>query len=49
MIAGIDAQQAASVALHAKHGFVEVARLREVGFKFGRWLDVVYLQRMLAG
>lgn len=49
LIALIDAEQTASVTLHQRHGFVQVAHLREVGFKFGRWLDVVYLQRMLAG
>lgn len=48
IIAGIDSEQAGSIALHARFGFVEVARLREVGFKFDRWLDVVYMQRMLA-
>jgi phosphinothricin acetyltransferase len=47
IIAGIDAEQQASVALHARHGFVPVAHLREVGFKFGRWLDVIWMQRML--
>jgi phosphinothricin acetyltransferase len=47
VIALVDAEQAGSVALHRKLGFEQVAHLREVGFKFGRWLDVVYLQRML--
>ena len=47
MIGGISADQAASIALHVKLGFTEAARLREVGFKFGRWLDVVWMQRML--
>ena len=47
IIAIIDAEQAASIALHAKHGFREVARLREVGHKFDRWQDVVYMQLML--
>lgn len=47
IIAGIDAEQTASIELHRRHGFIDVARLREVGFKLGRWLDVVYLQRML--
>lgn len=47
IIAGIDTEQTGSIALHAKLGFVEVARLREVGFKFDRWLDVVYMQLML--
>ena len=43
----IDSGQGGSIALHAKFGFVEVGRLREVGFKFGRWGDVIYMQRML--
>lgn len=34
----------ASIALHQKLGFVEVGRMGRVGFKFGRWLGVVYLQ-----
>ena len=44
IIAIIDADQTGSIALHARHGFVEVGRLRQVGFKFDRWLDVVYMQ-----
>ena len=47
IIGSISADQPASIALHAKFGFVETARLREVGFKFGRWLDVVWMQRMM--
>jgi phosphinothricin acetyltransferase len=47
IIAGIDAEQAASVALHAAAGFTKVALLHEVGHKFGRWLHVIYMQRML--
>ncbi len=47
IIAGIDAEQAASVALHRAMGFSEVALLREVGHKFGRWLDVIYMQLMV--
>ena len=37
----------ASVALHEKLGFAKVAHLREVGLKFGRWIDVGYWQRLL--
>jgi phosphinothricin acetyltransferase len=48
IIAGISTEQAASVALHARHGFVETGRLREAGFKHGQWLDVMYMQLMLA-
>jgi phosphinothricin acetyltransferase len=47
IIAGIDSGQAASIALHSRFGFTEAGRLREVGFKFGRRLDVVYLQLIL--
>jgi len=49
IIAGIDAEQVSSIALHKKFGFVECARMSEVGFKFGRWLDVVFMQLMLTG
>ena len=44
VIAGIDAEQAASIALHAKFGFEPVGRLREVGRKFDRWRDVIYME-----
>ena len=37
----------ASIALHRKCGFEEIGCEREVGRKFGRWLDVVLMQRML--
>ncbi len=47
IVAGIDAAQLASAALHAKHGFVPAGRLRDVGYKFERWLDVVYMQLIL--
>ena len=47
IIAGIDAEQAGSIALHEALGFRDAAALREVGFKFGRWLHVRYLQLML--
>jgi len=47
MIAGIDAGNAASLRMHERLGFEKVAHFREVGFKFGRWLDLVFLQRFL--
>jgi len=47
IIAGIDAEQAPSVGLHQAMGFEKVALLKEVGFKFGRWLHVIYMQKML--
>jgi phosphinothricin acetyltransferase len=45
MIAGIDADNAASIRMHERLGFVRVAHFRQVGFKFERWLDLVFLQR----
>ena len=47
MIAGIDADNAASIGLHESMGFAQVGRFAEVGFKFGRWLDLVFLQRTI--
>ena len=45
-----DSEQAASIALHAALGFAYVGTLPNVGFKFGRWLDSVLMQRpLLAG
>jgi phosphinothricin acetyltransferase len=49
MIAVIGGGEPASVALHAKSGFVHAGRLRNVGRKFGRLLDTVYMQRDLTG
>jgi len=47
IIAGIDGEQTASVALHAKFQFQTAGHLKQVGFKFGRWLDVVYMELLL--
>lgn len=47
MIAGVDADNNGSLRFHERLGFVRVAHFREVGFKFGRWLDLVFLQRLL--
>lgn len=47
MVGGIAADNAASLALHARHGFSETGRLPQVGFKFGRYLDLVFMQRLL--
>ncbi|MDB5297185.1 MAG: pat, partial [Phycisphaerales bacterium] len=44
VLALIDAGQPASVALHKRLGFEPAGHLRRVGFKFGKWLDVVYMQ-----
>jgi L-amino acid N-acyltransferase len=47
MIAGIDTDNAGSIALHEKLGFTVVGQFRQVGYKFGRWLDLVFLQRII--
>ena len=47
MIGGIDGANKASIALHRKLGFVEAGVLREVAQKFGRWLDLLFMQRVL--
>ncbi len=47
MVAGIAADNEASISLHLRHGFVEKGRMPEVGQKFGRWLDLVLMQRRL--
>lgn len=47
MLAVIGGGEAASVALHASQGFEHAGRMRSVGRKFGRWLDSVYMQRVL--
>ena len=44
MIAVIGGAEPASVALHAASGFTEAGRMKSVGFKFGQWLDSVYMQ-----
>ena len=47
MVGGIAGENEASIRLHRKLGFVESARMPEVGFKFGRWVDLVFMQRKL--
>ncbi len=47
MIAGIDAANYSSCEFHKKFGFVEVGRFKEVGFKFDKWLDLVFMQLIL--
>lgn len=47
MVAGITADNAVSLRLHERQGFVETARMPELGFKFGRFLDLVFLQKRL--
>lgn len=47
IVARIDSQSHSSLALHQSLGFVQVGVEREIGRKFGRWLDSVIMQKML--
>ena len=47
MVGGIAADNGPSIALHLRFGFVETGRMPQVGFKFGRWLDLVLMQKLL--
>ncbi|HVU02495.1 MAG TPA: GNAT family N-acetyltransferase [Polyangiaceae bacterium] len=47
MIGGIDGANVRSLAFHERLGFREVARMPEVGFKFGRWCDLVLVERLM--
>lgn len=47
MVAGIDAANAGSIRMHERLGFREAGHFREVGCKFGRWLDLKFLQRLI--
>ena len=47
IVAAIDAENDGSIRFHERLGFVEVARMPEVGTRFGRWLTLVMLQRII--
>jgi len=47
MIGGIDASNEGSIAFHRSLGFEVVAQFHQVGHKFGRWLDLVFMQKRL--
>lgn len=47
MVGGIDASNAPSLEFHRALGFEEVGRLPEVAWKFGRWLDLIFMQKLL--
>ena len=44
LVAGIEAENTASILLHHKMGFLDVGTLHEVGTKFGRWLDLTFME-----
>ncbi|VDR27512.1 N-acyltransferase YncA [Raoultella terrigena] len=47
MVAGIEAQNHASLHLHETLGFVTTGQMPQVGTKFGRWLDLTFMQLQL--
>jgi len=47
IIAGIDSMNDGSIRLHRSFGFVEVAHFKQVGYKFGRWLDLSFMELLL--
>jgi len=47
MIGCIDADNAGSIAFHKKFGFTEAGVLKESGYKFGKWLDLLFMQLIL--
>ena len=42
-----DSENMGSIKLHKKLGFRKIGTMRDVGFKFGRWLDVVLMQKVI--
>jgi phosphinothricin acetyltransferase len=48
MVAAVDAENEASIAFHEAVGFEVVGRLPEIGWKFGRWLDLVLMHRIIS-
>ena len=48
LVGGIDAANAVSIRLHESLGFVHCGTIRQVGFKFGRWLDLAFYQLTLS-
>jgi L-amino acid N-acyltransferase YncA len=49
LIAGVDSSNDISLKLHLSFGFTQVAHFKEVGFKFGRWLDLLFFELLLDG
>lgn len=49
IISSVTEENSASVLFHEKHGFTHAGRLEKVGVKFGKELDVLFLQKLLKG
>jgi len=47
MMAGVSAENGAGVAFHKAVGYEHVGHVKQAGFKFGRWMDLILLQKML--
>jgi phosphinothricin acetyltransferase len=47
MVAGIESENTPSIALHLKLGFTDAGQNKQVGTKFGRWLDLTFMQLRL--
>lgn len=47
LLGGIDGVNVGSIRFHEKLGFEKCGHLRRMGWKFGRWLDVLYYQKFL--
>lgn len=47
LVGAIDADNAASIRMHEKLGFTHAGTIRQAGYKFGRWLDLAWYQRIL--
>ncbi|PSL22056.1 GNAT family N-acetyltransferase [Shimia abyssi] len=47
LVAAISGENAGAVQFHSRLGYTKVAEMPEVGYKFGRWLDLVLMQKML--
>jgi len=48
VVAAIESGNAASIRLHERHGFITTGQMPQVGVKFGRWLDLTFMQLILA-
>lgn len=47
MLAGVDANNTKSIQFHSNFGFKEVGRFNQIGYKFGKWLDLIFMQLFL--